>query len=78
MRLRSCIAVPVVWAGSCSSDSIPSLGTSIGHECGPKKQKKKKKFLSKITMIKMLRHTKEKEDNMQEQMDDVEIKNSKK
>lgn len=29
-------------------------------------------------MIKMLRHTKEKEDNMQEQMDDVEIKNSKK
>lgn len=29
-------------------------------------------------MIHTLRHTKEKEDNMQEQMDDVEIKNSKK
>ena len=26
-------------AGSCSSDSSPSLGTSTGHWCGPKKQK---------------------------------------
>ena len=29
-------------AGSCSSDSTPSLGTSIYLECGPKKTKKKK------------------------------------
>ena len=30
-------------AGSCSSDSNPSLGTSICQRCSPKKQKKKKK-----------------------------------
>ena len=41
MQLRSCIAVAVV--GSCGSDCIPSLGTSVCRECGPKKQKKKKK-----------------------------------
>ena len=28
----------VVWAGSCSSDSPPSLGTSICHALGTKKQ----------------------------------------
>ena len=28
MWLRSHVAVAVVWAGSCSSDSTPSLGTS--------------------------------------------------
>ena len=38
MRLRSCVAVAVVQAGSCGSDAIPSLGTSIGHPCGPKKK----------------------------------------
>ena len=32
----------VVQAGSYSFDSIPSLGTSICHGCGPKKTKKKK------------------------------------
>jgi len=42
MRLGSCIAVAVVWAGSCSSDSTPSLGTSICFGCGPKKRTKKK------------------------------------
>ena len=44
MWLRSCIAVAVAWAGSYSFDSdlTPSLGTSICHECGPKKTKKKK------------------------------------
>ena len=31
------LAVPVVWAGSCSSDLTPSLGTSICCGCGPKK-----------------------------------------
>ena len=33
----------VVQAGSCSSDSTPSLGTSICHKYGPKKQKAKSK-----------------------------------
>ena len=41
MRLRSGVAVTVVKASSCSSDSTPSLGTSIC--CGKKNQKKKKK-----------------------------------
>ena len=40
--LGSGIAVPV--AGSCSSDSIPSLGTSTCLKGSPKKQKKKKLF----------------------------------
>ena len=31
--------VAVAMAGSCTSDSTPSLGTSICHGCGPKKQK---------------------------------------
>ena len=35
-RLGSCIAVAVVKAGSCSSDSTPSLETSIGSGCSPK------------------------------------------
>ena len=29
----------VVQASSCSSDSAPSLGTSLCHGCGPKKKK---------------------------------------
>ena len=33
----------VVQAGSCSSDSAASLGTSICHRYSPKKLKKKKK-----------------------------------
>ena len=41
--LRSLIAVAVVQAGSRSSDSTPSLRTSICHRCSPKKQKKEKK-----------------------------------
>ena len=39
-------AVAVEQAGSYSSDSAPSLGTSIRHGCGPKKTKKKNFFLS--------------------------------
>ena len=44
-----------IGAGSCSSNSIPSLGTSIGHGCGPEntkktKKKKKKKNGKKITL----------------------------
>ena len=41
MWLESGVAVPV--AGSCSSDSIPSLGISMCHTCSLKKQKKSKK-----------------------------------
>ena len=43
MRLRSCVAVAVVQAGSNSSDSTPSLGTSICCGYDPKKTKRKKK-----------------------------------
>ena len=43
MGLRSGVTVAVVQAGSYSSDSTPSVGTSINHKCGPKKQKKEKK-----------------------------------
>ena len=50
MRLGSCIAVAVAQAGSCSSNSTPSLGTSICHQCSPKtKTKKKKKKKKKKT-----------------------------
>ena len=53
-RLGSGTAVAVVWAGRCSSDSTPRLGTSICHGC-PKKDKKTKKngdiqYLSARTM----------------------------
>ena len=44
MQLRSRVAVAVVQAGSCSSDSTPSLGTSICCRCGPKKAKSKSKM----------------------------------
>jgi len=40
MRFRSGIAVAVVQASSYSSDSTPSLGTSISCTCGPKKTNK--------------------------------------
>ena len=40
MRLRSGVAMAVVQAGSYSSDSMPSLGTSICCRIGPKKQNK--------------------------------------
>ena len=39
-RLRSSVAVAVVWAGRCSCDSTPSLRTSI---CPKKKERKEKK-----------------------------------
>ena len=42
IRLGSRVAVAVVSASSCSSDSTPSLRTSIGCRCGPKKQSKNK------------------------------------
>ena len=43
MRLGARVAVAVVQAGSCSSDSTPSVGTSEGHDTALKKKKKKKK-----------------------------------
>ena len=42
MWLESPVAVALASAGS-SFHSTPSLGTSVCHECGPKKTKKKKK-----------------------------------
>ena len=42
-QFRSHIAVAVVQAGSFSSNSTSSLGTSISCVCSPKKSKKKKK-----------------------------------
>ena len=37
MRLGSAVALAVVQASDCSSDSTPSLGTSICCGCGPRK-----------------------------------------
>ena len=41
-RLRSRVAEAVMQAGSYSSDSTLSLGTSLCHGCGPKKIKQLK------------------------------------
>ena len=38
-RLKFGVAVAVAQAGSCSSDSTPSLGTSTCYTCCPKKKK---------------------------------------
>ena len=43
MQVRSGIAVAVVYTGSYSSYSTPSLGTSICHGYGPKKTPPQKK-----------------------------------
>ena len=53
MRLRSHVAVALAWAGGYSSDSTPSLGTSIcrgsGSRNGKKtKRKRKKKKKEKV------------------------------
>ena len=44
MQLRSCVAVVVAKANSCSSNLTTSLGMSIYCTCGPKKPKKKVKY----------------------------------
>ena len=44
-QLRSSTAIAVVQAGSCCSDSTPSLGTSICCKCSPKKIKILKIYL---------------------------------
>ena len=41
LRSHIAVAVAVAWSSSCSSNSTPSLGTSICCRCGPKKQTKK-------------------------------------
>ena len=43
MWVGSLLAVAVVEAGNCSSDSTLSLGISISCGCSPEKPKKKKK-----------------------------------
>ena len=45
MQLGFCIAVAVGLAGSCSSDSTPSLGTSM---C-PERKKKRKERMDRTT-----------------------------
>ena len=45
MWLGSSVAVAVAQAHSCSSNSNPSLGTSICLGCGPKKTEKEKTSL---------------------------------
>ena len=49
MQLGSHVTVAVVEASSCSSNSTPSLETSICLGCGPKKKEGKKKKKSKMT-----------------------------
>ena len=48
IQLGSLIAVAVAQASSCSFHSTPSLGTSMCHRYGARKQKKKKKKLAHI------------------------------
>ena len=43
MRLRSGVAVVVVWASACHFDSAPSPRTSIWPKCSHKKKRKRKK-----------------------------------
>ena len=46
MRHGSCVAVAM--ASSYSSDWTPSLGIAICRGCGPKEEKKKKKFMLRL------------------------------
>ena len=56
-QLRSDIAVAEAQASSYSSDSTPSLGTSICRGCGPRKrpkdEEKKKPFKKKLSFFNM-------------------------
>ena len=45
MQLESGVAVTVVQASSCSSDSTPSLRTSTCHGCSPHKKDKNNKII---------------------------------
>ena len=48
-QMWHCMAV--VQTNSCSSNSTPSLGTSICHGCGPKKTKKKKVHIFNFSLL---------------------------
>ena len=50
VQLRSYAAVAMVSVSNCSSDSTPSLGTSIFCRCSPK-MKKKKETKNKIQCL---------------------------
>ena len=51
MRIGSGIAVVVVEAGCCNSDTTPSLETSTCCGCGPKKKTKKERSRSKDLLV---------------------------
>ena len=55
MWLGSGFAVIMAVASSCSSDSIPNLGTSISHRCGLKRKEKKKESLHNHSIAAMRR-----------------------
>ena len=50
-QLGSGVAVAVTQASSCSSNSTPSLGTSICHGCRPKKHIHKKGMLNGVPAV---------------------------
>ena len=69
MQLGSGVAVAMAQAGSCSSNSTPSLGTSICHRCGHKKKKKKtsnnnlrkiKAYAEIVLLVNPTKHSKKK------------------
>ena len=61
-RLGSCVAVALAWAGGYSSDSTPSLGTSICHRSGPRNSKKTKKKKKKKRGEFLPRHSRSESD----------------
>ena len=52
MQLESGVAVAMAQAGSYSSNSTPSWGTSIGYGCSPKKAKENSLRNSTISSLK--------------------------
>ena len=58
MQLVSHIAVAVAMpvAGSCSSNSTPSLGTNICHKCSPKRTKRQAAPAVYVTRLYPLNH----------------------
>ena len=66
-RLGSCVAV----AGSCSSNSTPSLRTSIYLGCGPKKKKKAKKKDYQVLGVPIVAQWVMNSTNIQEDVDSI-------
>ena len=50
-QLRSHVAVTMVYTASCSSNSTPSLGTSVCFGFGPQKQKKQKRRRKRLRTL---------------------------